>query len=94
MKIYKNIWEIYEISEYQKPGCNRAKVSIGAASRFLGSLGIHVRRSPRHMQIWRSMECPENLEASLESSKGSYRGSRSYHKLLTNLCPGRIHENQ
>ena len=95
MNIDRKRWKS---SDDKKPAWNRAKVSIGPASRFLSlrkslrhpHLEIHENLS-KSMEIlehtgmvWNPMKVVRGQEASLESSKGFYKGSKSN---LTDVTP-------
>ena len=99
-----------KFSDDKKPAWNRAKVCIGAASRFLRPYKSLRHPYPEitkiHQNLWKSLKIYKNRqktmkvfrwqEASLESSKGFYRGSRLTLTVLyrpKHSC-SEIHENQ
>ena len=96
-------------SDDKKPAWNRAKLSIGAAGCALSPLSTHTPKYMKiHQHLWKSVEIVQIYEnrrktmkvlrwqeASLESSKGFYRGSRLNHKAGKALYPEimKIHQN-
>ena len=110
LKKTKKIYEIqWKSSDDKKSAWNRAKVSIGAAGPILSAVSIHAPKFRKSSKIyenpWKSMKIYENRwktmkvlrwqEASLESSKGFYRGSRLSLKAGRALYPEimKIHQN-
>ena len=75
----------WKSSKGKKPVWNRAEVSI-----HVGAAGWHLWKSMKIKHLWKSMRYDKVFRgqvASLESSKGFYKGSTSNHTVFKNPCP-------